>query len=91
MKDLFQLDGLLFYHKLTHYTFGPTPLVLWLKAYMMPEILDIQIAIYHMAQKPGSYKDFATHVENVKKDQETGHKKKSHGKFQLFLCIVYFE
>ena len=78
-----QLDGLLFYHKLTHYTFGPTPLVLWLKAYMMPEILGVQVALYHFAQKPGNYKDFATHVQEVKMEQERGSKKKSHGDILL--------
>ena len=34
-----QLDGVLFYHKESHYTHGNTPLVGWLKGYMFPEIL----------------------------------------------------
>ena len=45
----------------------------------MPEILGVQVALYHFAQKPGSYKDFATHVQEVKMEQERGSKKKSHG------------
>ena len=35
------VDGLLFYHKRTHYTFGTTPLVTWLKPYMVKEIFGI--------------------------------------------------
>ena len=36
------VDGLLFYHKRTHYTFGTTPLVTWLKPPMVKEILNIE-------------------------------------------------
>ena len=36
-----KVDGLLFYHKRTHYTFGSTPLVTWLKVPMVKEILEI--------------------------------------------------
>ena len=35
------LDGILFYNNETHYTHGPTPLVGWLKAFMLPEILGL--------------------------------------------------
>lgn len=53
---------------------------------MMPEILGVQVALYHFAQKPGSYKDFATHVQEVKMEQERGSKKKSHG--TILLCVI---
>ena len=36
-----EVDGILFYHKETHYTHGPTPLIGWLKPFMMKEILGI--------------------------------------------------
>ena len=70
--SLFQLDGLLFYHKQTCYTFGSTPLVLWLKAYMLPEILGVPVPDQLMAQKPPSYSDFDSHVTEVqqRKDQQ---------------------
>ncbi|CAJ0931122.1 unnamed protein product [Ranitomeya imitator] len=35
----YKVDGLLFYHMHTHYTPGSTPLVGWLRPYMVPEIL----------------------------------------------------
>ena len=56
---------------------------------MMPEILGIQIAVYHFAQKPANYEDFASHVEKVKRDQETDSKKaKSHGNL-YFISFSY--
>ena len=37
----FDIDGILFYHKASHYQPGRTPLVGWLKPYMIPDILGI--------------------------------------------------
>ncbi|XP_033125175.1 snurportin-1-like [Anneissia japonica] len=47
-----KLDGLLFYHKKTHYTFGCTPLVGWLKAWMVPEILGVPVPQSIMNSRP---------------------------------------
>ena len=47
-----QVDGLLFYHKRTHYTPGKTPLVGWLKPFMIPEILGINLPDYVTADMP---------------------------------------
>jgi snurportin-1 len=41
--DPIPLDGILFYHKRVHYLPGVTPLVGWLKGYMMPEMLNVQV------------------------------------------------
>jgi snurportin-1 len=38
-----KVDGLLFYHKRTHYVHGRSPLVGWLKVHMVPEILGIDV------------------------------------------------
>ena len=35
-----KVDGILFYHKESHYTHGQTPLVGWLKVWMFTEILS---------------------------------------------------
>lgn len=67
--DFTQLDGLLFYHKRTHYTFGPSPLVLWLKAYMLPEILGIRISESLARLAPSTYVDFGSHADVVRKRQ----------------------
>ncbi|KAJ8679015.1 hypothetical protein QAD02_014802 [Eretmocerus hayati] len=37
------LDGILFYHREAHYTSGRTPLVAWLKTYMLPEVLGVDV------------------------------------------------
>eukprot|EP00111_Clytia_hemisphaerica_P007626 TCONS_00022170-protein len=51
----FQVDGLLFYHNQCHYTPGRTPLVGWLKPFMLPEILNIQL--------PSSYLDSDQNID----------------------------
>ncbi|XP_055946653.1 snurportin-1-like isoform X2 [Argiope bruennichi] len=57
-----KLDGLLFYHKQSHYICGTTPLVGWLKAYMVPEMLSIEVPPALMAEKPSSYVSMQQHV-----------------------------
>lgn len=48
----FSVDGLLFYHKETHYTPGSTPLVAWLKPYMMGDILGMEVPQCPLTHKP---------------------------------------
>ncbi|XP_078541214.1 snurportin-1 isoform X2 [Lissotriton helveticus] len=51
------VDGLLFYHKMTHYTPGSTPLVGWLKPYMVSDILGMTVPSGPLTTKP----DYAMH------------------------------
>uniref|UniRef100_A0A671KV70 Snurportin-1 n=1 Tax=Sinocyclocheilus anshuiensis TaxID=1608454 RepID=A0A671KV70_9TELE len=53
----FTVDGLLFYHKETHYTPGSTPLVGWLRPYMVVDILGIEVPQCPLTSKP----DYASH------------------------------
>ncbi|XP_072038284.1 snurportin-1-like [Amphiura filiformis] len=46
------LDGVLFYHKRTHYTLGSTPLVGWLKPWMLPDMLGVPVPESIIANKP---------------------------------------
>ncbi|XP_062579394.1 uncharacterized protein LOC134241341 [Saccostrea cucullata] len=75
----FDIDGLLFFHKRTHYTFGSTPLVVWLKPYMLPEILEIEVPEKLLAERPDNYSNYAAHLEHVaeekKKREEERNKK----------------
>ncbi|XP_021263181.1 snurportin-1, partial [Numida meleagris] len=48
----FEVDGLLFYHKQTHYTPGSTPLVGWLRPYMVPDILGLAVPATPLTAKP---------------------------------------
>ncbi|XP_030372444.1 snurportin-1 [Scaptodrosophila lebanonensis] len=43
LEDKPRLDGLLFYHKDASYTCGTTPLVCWLFAFMLPDVLGMPI------------------------------------------------
>ncbi|XP_018027584.1 snurportin-1-like [Hyalella azteca] len=64
------LDGLLFYHKEGHYTHGPTPLVGWLKAHMLPEILDVAVPEALMATRPRNYVSLPQHIAYGKQARE---------------------
>lgn len=75
-----QIDGLLFYHKRTHYTFGPTPLVVWLKPYMVPEILGVSVPEPLMAAMPETYSTYAKHMEDVAKDKREAAQKREQRK-----------
>ncbi|KAK8770612.1 hypothetical protein V5799_012922 [Amblyomma americanum] len=51
-----ELDGLLFYHKSGHYFEGVSPLVIWLKPYMVPEILGITVSEHYLQEQPPKHK-----------------------------------
>jgi len=51
------VDGLLFYHRQTHYTPGTTPLVGWLRPYMVTDILGIEVPVGPLTAKP----EYASH------------------------------
>ena len=49
---IFKVDGLLFFHKRTHYICGRTPLVGWLQPYMLPEIIGVPVPDVYLAGVP---------------------------------------
>lgn len=65
----FEIDGVLFFHKRTHYTFGSTPLVVWLKPYMLEEILGITVSERQKSHKPEGYTNYANHMKQVEEDR----------------------
>lgn len=56
-----KIDGILFFHQETTYEPGFTPLVGWLKCYMLPEILSIPVHESYNLAKPSNY----TNLENL--------------------------
>uniref|UniRef100_A0AAY4CT55 Snurportin-1 n=1 Tax=Denticeps clupeoides TaxID=299321 RepID=A0AAY4CT55_9TELE len=48
----FNVDGLLFFHRQTHYTPGSTPLVGWLRPYMVSDILGMEVPMNPLTAKP---------------------------------------
>ena len=61
------LDGLLFYHRQLDYMPGHTPLVSWLKGYMVPEMLGIDVSESLLAQRPRDYAGMSLEIENFEK------------------------
>lgn len=57
------LDGLLFYHREGLYTGGRTPLVTWLKPFMLPEIIGVSIPS-PFDEKPDGYINFKHYIQN---------------------------
>lgn len=49
---IFKVDGVLFFHKRTHYICGRTPLVGWLQPCMLPEILGVPVPDVYLAGVP---------------------------------------
>jgi len=71
------LDGILIYHREVHYQPGKTPLVGWIKGYMVPELMDIPVCDELMDQRPSDYGGMKTYlkktydrVEKMKKADE---------------------
>lgn len=60
-------DGLIFYHKEAPYICGRTPLVTWLKPFMLPEKLNITIPYNYENRGPPSYVNLETHIIKVNK------------------------
>lgn len=63
-----QVDGLLFYHRQTHYTPGSTPLVGWLRPYMVSDILGIEVPVGPLTTKP----QYASHqLQQIREHKKT--------------------
>ena len=58
------LDGILFYHNMLNYMPGHTPLVGWLKGYMIPEMLGIAVSSKIEDQKPPNYASMEEHISD---------------------------
>ncbi|XP_003128528.1 snurportin-1 isoform X2 [Sus scrofa] len=72
----FEVDGLLFYHKQTHYSPGSTPLVGWLRPYMVSDVLGVAVPAGPLTTKP----EYAGHqlqqIIEHKRSQREGLKEK---------------
>ncbi|XP_048473129.1 snurportin-1 isoform X2 [Rhincodon typus] len=68
----FEVDGLLFYHKQTHYTPGSTPLVGWLKPYMVADILGLAVPACPLSTKPDYANAQMQQIIELKKSKAEG-------------------
>lgn len=74
---------MLFYHSEGYYTPGSTPLVVWLKLFMIPEALGVEISMKYFQTKPSSYVNMNQYIvefEERKKKGKFRKKKKNVGK-----------
>ncbi|CAG9824406.1 unnamed protein product [Phaedon cochleariae] len=83
-EDKILYNGVVFYHKDSHYTFGYTPLVAWLSVFMLPEMLNIDIPEEYSMKTPVGYvcqqKYLAELDEKMKKRAELHAKRKKQWK-----------
>lgn len=87
-----QLDGLLFFHKESHYIFGQTPLVLWLNAFMVPELFNISmIHIIYKAQKPPSYIDYKSHITEFNEKHKRPHRRSKQMEIAAEIAVEFEE
>lgn len=61
----FLYDGILFYHKESVYISGFTPLVTWLKPYMVPEVFGMEVNEAYMEKKPKNYEGFPQFIRKL--------------------------
>jgi len=64
--EALELDGLLFYHREADYTEGSTPLVGWLKPYMVPEMLHLPVEESFVGSIPDNYTSMQEYVNSNK-------------------------
>jgi len=76
--DNIELDGINFYYPQSLYTSGETPLVLWLKPFMIPDVLqkpvNDQLAQLH---RPPHYVNVFEYSQSLKKKNRKFKKKKN--------------
>lgn len=56
-------DGLIFYHREAPYISGQTPLVTWLRPFMLPEKLNIRIPLEYERKRPPNYVNLETYLK----------------------------
>lgn len=61
----FLYDGILFYHKESLYISGFTPLVTWLKPYMVTEVFQIPVNEAYLERKPKNYNNFQDFIRKL--------------------------
>ncbi|VVC29306.1 Hypothetical protein CINCED_3A025092 [Cinara cedri] len=76
--DHVELDGINFYYPESMYTPGDSPLMLWLKIFMIPEILHKPINDQlEQLYRPSNYVNIFEYIQNTKKKSRKNRRKKS--------------
>lgn len=75
------LDGINFYYPQSLYTPGESPLVLWLKPFMIPEVLRRPVND-QLAVKPPNYVNVFEFSQSLKKKNKRNKKKKNTSNYE---------
>lgn len=62
--------GLLFYHIESIYVSGYTPLVTWLKPFMVTELLGVPVNPLYLERMPEDYTTLKNHIKRLKKQHK---------------------
>ena len=73
-----EIDGILFYHKDVHYNPGGCPLVGWLKPFMLPEVLGIDVHPRFLEEIPMDYTTLKEKVAEKKAEKARPRETPSH-------------
>ncbi|XP_045462069.1 snurportin-1 [Harmonia axyridis] len=58
-------DGLIFYHRESPYISGLNPLITWLKPFMLPEVLNIDVPQEYDKKRPSNYINLKSYLMNI--------------------------
>ncbi|KAL7047251.1 hypothetical protein ACKWTF_002845 [Chironomus riparius] len=73
------IDGFLFYHKEASYTFGESPLVLWLFPFMIEDVLPMfRVHLQYNEQKPDNYTTYLDYIYEFNSKLKTKRKSNNH-------------
>uniref|UniRef100_A0A182JYZ2 Snurportin-1 n=1 Tax=Anopheles christyi TaxID=43041 RepID=A0A182JYZ2_9DIPT len=82
--DTPRLDGYLFYHKQSQYVYGKTPLVVWLFAFMLQDVLKLPPGLVneqHLANKPirytGNYAEYIAEFDRMQANRKQKNRPKT--------------
>lgn len=85
-NEEYYYDGVVFYHKESHYYFGKTPLVGWLASFMLSELLHIDVSQQHFVKMPEEYKGVEDYIQNLKDMKKTVKNKVKNSKVEMDVC-----
>ncbi|XP_041966122.1 snurportin-1 isoform X2 [Alosa alosa] len=82
-KYTFNVDGFLFYHRHTHYTPGSTPLVGWLRPYMIGDIIGMEVPQCPLTCKPEYAQHQLQQILKQKTIYSDVHPAEQNGRYEL--------
>lgn len=69
-SDNTELDGFLFYHKDASYSYGESPLVLWLYSFMIEELLPMFNVHEFYNKKPENYSNYLQFIHDFEEKRQ---------------------